>query len=498
MISWIQFGLLVSIYQFSEKDCFTQVGIKKWDHRVIQEILVAGVTTQRKARLGDRIMTNHSKLGVVILAILLMALPLLAACSDDETEAPTAAKTETPAGTTTAGPGSTETQPPATSPSEPVEDVTITIGNISDLTGVAAQAMQIVDAALEDIVSYFNEENLIPGAKLKIETYDSQYDPSRDIPGYEWLKERGAQVLISGISSAPVTLKDRLAEDEIVFLSMTQNEEMIDPPGWVFCMSSPPSTMTLMKWIAEHDWDYEANGPAKIGAAGWAGPYEEPLHEAMEDYAKAHPDQFEWEGSQMTNMGVTWGPEVEALKKCDYVFVPATGFVIGGFIREFRNAGGTATFLGTDAQPAYLGMTLNQVGWEGIDGMLHILPNRWTTEDYEVPNLVNELLQKYHDETEREVIEFAGLSYPGSFAMLYGCISVLAESINTVGPQNWTPADLYDTCTSFSMAYGGCEEWNWSDTKRTAWNHLGIYEASAEAEDFVRKDPNWYPILYEP
>jgi len=430
------------------------------------------------------------KLVFFILAIPLLALPLMVACGGGgEKETPTPTQQPTAAITPTATQAPTET---------PVKNVKITIGNMSDLTGQASQAMTIVDAALNDLVRYFNEENLIPGAELEVETYDTQWDPARDIPGYQWLKERGADVLVAGLSSPPVTLKDRCAEDQIVFLSLTYNEDMVKPPGWVFCMSSPPSTLTLLKWIAENDWDYKTRGPAKVGAVGWVGPYDESLHNGLKAYAEAHPDQFEWAGSYLTTFSFTWGPEVDALKDADYVFLPATGGAVPTFIKEYRAAGGAAKFMATDAQPAFMGLILDAIGWEGIDDTLFIFPNRWYTEDYEIPNMVHEILNRYHNPSEIDKIMYGGISYPGSFGMWYGCLSALAESINTVGPQNWTSADLYDTCTNFSMTFGGCKEWNWTDTKRTAWNYLGVYEASAEVKDIVRKDPAWYPVLYNP
>ncbi len=43
------------------------------------------------------------------------------------------------------------------------EDVTITIGELIDMTGVASTAMHVIHLALEDAVEYYNDENLIPG-----------------------------------------------------------------------------------------------------------------------------------------------------------------------------------------------------------------------------------------------------------------------------------------------------------------------------------------------
>lgn len=69
--------------------------------------------------------------------------------------------------------------------------VTITIGEITDLSGPASPALLSVHYVTMDLVDYYNEEGLIPGVKLELVTYDCAYNPARDIPGYEWVRERG-------------------------------------------------------------------------------------------------------------------------------------------------------------------------------------------------------------------------------------------------------------------------------------------------------------------
>ena len=117
-------------------------------------------------QVEERKMKNKWIALIGLLAILLLALPMLVACDGDDTGG-------TPSGTDT--------------PSE----VTIIIGEIVDLTGVAAEAMDKIDKALKDLAVYYNEENLIPGVTLEVKHYDDEYDPARDIPGYNYLKSKG-------------------------------------------------------------------------------------------------------------------------------------------------------------------------------------------------------------------------------------------------------------------------------------------------------------------
>ena len=57
---------------------------------------------------------------------------------------------------------------------------------------------------------------------------------------------------------------------------------------------------------------------------------------------------------------------------------------------------------------------------------------------------------------------------------------------------------LYDTAESFSLTPEGGAEWSFSPTKRSVSNAIGIYQVSVEAQDLVRIDPEWVPLIYEP
>jgi len=251
-----------------------------------------------------------SKVGVIILVGLLLTLSSLVACGgggDDDEE-------KTPAQTATVEP----TEMPA-------EDVTITIGVLSDMTGPAAKPMLTVNQVIDDLIDYFNEENLIPGVKLDAIFYDGGFDPAKDIPGYEWLKEKGADVFLAGLPHTPVTLKARVDNEKVVLFAMTVGEEIINPPGYVFCMNNSAQTIieTLLAWVADNDWDWQTKGPAKVGGTTWPDSYFMDQHAAAEEYAKTHPDQFEWVGSWLTAFSsFDFASEADALKDVDYVIPP--------------------------------------------------------------------------------------------------------------------------------------------------------------------------------
>ncbi len=422
----------------------------------------------------------------------------LVACSDDETEEPTA--TITPTQTTTPEPTNVPTVQPT-----PAEDVIITLGNLTDITGPAATMMESVNIALEDVVRYFNEENLIPGVVLKTEHYDTQMDPSKEITGYKWLKERDADVIVCTLPSTAMSLYTFVTEDEIPLFSLSAADVVAkDTPGWAFLMNTQTDAIgfTYMKWIADNHWDWETNGPATVGGASWNEPWSEGIMRGMEDYADAHPEQFEWIGGFLGNYNFTWGPEVDTLKDADYVMPAVTGGGFLSFIKEYDQAGGKAQFICNEGNTAAIPLITDARAWDLIDGALIIQANRAFSEGTELTDLMLEVTARYHDDPEGLLGEVGRGNFLGSWRQWYGIMTLIKTAVeNAGGAQNFTLQALYDTANNYSMSWEGVPAWNWAPDKRTAWNAMAIYEFDASTELVIPlngEEPVWLPIVYEP
>jgi len=424
-------------------------------------------------------MNPVSKAGMVALVLLmLVVIPGLAACGGGTTSS-----------MDSSSPGFT---------GQPAAEKTITIGVISDKTGMAAAAYTIIDMALEDIVRYYNEQELIPGVKLKVITYDGQFDPSRDIPGYKWLKEKGADLIVSSIESTPITLKPRVDKDKMVMFTGSAQEEGLEPPGYVFAPAQPQEQAfyTFLKWIAENDWDYRAKGPAKIGLTNWNVPLDVMLAGAIEEYCKIHPDQFKWVGARFTNNSFTWGPEVEALKDCDYVVPPTV--IMATFAREYRQAGYTAKFIGYDAHLAFLGNVADARVWDKLDGSIFYRSAKYWNEDGPIIDLAKDLLHKYRPDEADEIMR-DGIGYT-AISTFYQMLEIIGNAVKAVGPQNFNSEALYQAAQSYSLSLDGLDDYaTFSPTKRTSYNYIATYELHAADQDIFRIEPGvWHRIIAEP
>ncbi|MBL7119305.1 MAG: ABC transporter substrate-binding protein [Dehalococcoidia bacterium] len=377
--------------------------------------------------------------------------------------------------------------------------VTITVGHITDMTGPASSAYRAVNFALEDVFEYVNQEELIPGVNIKIITYDTGYNPAKDVPGYDWCIDRGAEVIYAGLPSAGI-YKPFAERDKIPVVTLAVSKQMIDPPEWIFCMNAPVSYQmkAFLKWINEEHWDYDQGIP-KIGSVGWMQPYRIEIAEAISEYAEDHSGQFEVVDNILVPTSVmTWAGEIEKLKGCDYVVIPTAGLDTVTFAKEFREKVGTAaTFIGTDAIDAFQNLLVDAVGWEEMDGTLAAHgATRWWDEPYPIIELAEELLHKYHANEADDIIR-AGIGYIGGFHQAYGFFEVLQKAIGEVGAENFDAQAFYNAAIGLEVTWEGYEQWEFTPTKRYSWNYVGIYGWSEADQAVLRVVDEWVPNLVE-
>jgi ABC-type branched-subunit amino acid transport system substrate-binding protein len=381
--------------------------------------------------------------------------------------------------------------------------VTITIGEITDLTGPASAAAIWSHMTAVDMVRYWNDENIISGVNLKLATWDERFDPSRDMPGYDWLRERGADVIYSLVANFCEALKPFAERDKTVICSSGATSPMIEPPGWVFAFS-PTYAMdikTLLKWLSENDWDY-SKGVPKLGLPGWNEPIEVDMNKAIEQYCQDYPGKFDYVGASLAPVGsMMWYGQVQEMKDCDYV-VLASG-VYGSFVEQFQGAGYTAKLVGPMAVAAFRGLLVDTLGWESLlDGMISTQVNPWWGEGDSYPfiKLAEDILHRYHSDSEAdEIIYRGGCSYLGTGQTLYAILEVVKAAVEKVGAENFDGQAYYNVALNYKLSgpvWKGYPQWGFSQTKRCWQDDEMIYRWSAEAKDLVRLS-NFVPLVTE-
>jgi len=367
--------------------------------------------------------------------------------------------------------------------------VVIVVGDITDMTGVAATALVPMLWGIEDTADYINQHDPIPGVTLKVVHYDARYDPSRDIPGLEWCISKGARVISTPLPSTADTLKAQAERSKVPVFTWASSDAMVTPPGWVFCNNPQSGRMIKahLEWISENDPKFLALGrPARIGAAGWQEPYQIDVTKGLEEYCAANSDKFDFVAGFLTPQGtVSWSGEVATLVDCDYVLLPGTGNGITTFAKQFRQKGGTATFIDLDAVPAYKGLLLDAVGWDWMDGTLTSTVAGWWTDGLSLTDLALEIVYQYRPDEAQEMID-AGIGYMGGITGNVPFFDIIRKAVEQVGAENFDGQAFYDAAITFSKTYEGYREWSFTSTKRNLASHVICYEWSKDAGDLVR------------
>jgi hypothetical protein len=375
---------------------------------------------------------------------------------------------------------------------------TITLGELSDFTGPASPAIRTLHYAVQDIVRYYNEEGLIPGVKIKLESWDTKTDSSREVIGYEWVRGRGAKVVITVMPQTGVMLKSFADRDKVPVCSLSTNEAMLQPPGWVFAFSNAlgMEMKTLMKWLSEEHWDY-AHGIPKIGFVGWSEPGGVEVEEAMAEYCQANPDKFEYVGGFLLPMGaVTFDAAVAKLKNCDYI--QAMGYPMALFIKQFTESGYSATFIDAGQALSWRGFLANICGWEKIDGLLTASVSLMWGKSSPIVDLAEGLLHGYRSGEAEDVVK-TGNAYVGSFQQLVNIFQILAKAIENVGAENFDGQAFYNAAVEYKTGgpmWEGYPQWGFNQTKRYLVDHVTVYKFDAASEDVVRLT-DWLPLMVD-
>lgn len=376
---------------------------------------------------------------------------------------------------------------------EETKEGTVVIGFMTDLSGPAASGLKYLNWALEDQVKQMNEDEAIPGVTFEIKTFDTKYDPSRALEGYDYLKSVGAQVIFNVEASSAEALKSKCERDKIPMFGLTATTALTDPPGWVFLAHSPTNYMTavLAKYVGD-EWTEDRK--IKIGFLGWSTAENLAQQKGVKDYAEAHPELFEWVASCVAPQGtVQWAAEVETLKDCDYIYFSAAGVAPAIFCAEYRAKGYTATFLCADGSVTFLTLYISKAGWPAMDGTLTVNNWGWWTMDTPLVNSAKEALQAYHPDEAQAAMEM-GIGYIGGFSQWRVGLDILTKAVKSVGVDEFDGTAFYNTAQKVDLKWDGYKEFGFSSDKRYVPDHANIWRWSAADEDLVQAT-DWLPII---
>jgi len=384
---------------------------------------------------------------------------------------------------------------------------TIHIGELTDFTGTAAPALKNITYVTEDVARYYNDNNLIPGVRVKVDAYDTMFQPAREITGYDWCKSRGAKVIITIISATAEVVKAFADKDKIAIAAMSTAPALFEPqPGMAFGFSGTTvATMkTIMQWVRQNDW--KGQGTPTLGLVSWDDRSSLDAKKAVEDYIDAHPGSYNLVGGYVSPVGTsTFVSEAKKLKDCDYV-TSTSGYPLGFFLRDLRAAGSKAKlFEGTGAMMSYRAFYANLCGWDALDGSLCTANSYYWNDSSAQVDLFKKLVHDYHP-SEVNTIIAGGNGYVGAGQMVVEIFEILRQAIQKVGADNFDGPAFVDAAINYkttgAMWKGSppgtpdIPEWGFSQTKRILITDMLVYEFRKDGQDIFRKT-DWIPMVEE-
>ncbi|MEE9177222.1 MAG: ABC transporter substrate-binding protein [Acidimicrobiia bacterium] len=308
-------------------------------------------------------MKKKSKWIAIVLALGLV----LAACgSDDTTDTTEAAAPDT---TEAAAPDTTEAESPDTTEAEAtiltdigvdLEAETITVGLLSDLTGVFSALVRPVVAGYQFQIDAINAAGGIQGLEVVLEVRDTVYTVDTHVQLYEELRDKVVTIGHSTGSPHTVAIKDQLAEDNMFAVPLTWYSGWSDPAinanfvphGEPYCIES----MNVLGYIVAQNPDVST-----IAIASNAGDFGQDSAQGAKLAAEALGLTVVYDGEAKINAAdeATIAEVVTGIvsNPADIVWVTTSPGAYGGIYGQSLAAGVVATWSGSSVAwvPSFIG-----------------------------------------------------------------------------------------------------------------------------------------------
>ena len=139
----------------------------------------------------------------------------------------------------------------ACAPASDIEERAVEFTAILPVTGAAGAEVQVTHLGCSDYVAYFNEQEAIPGVRIKYTWSDTGRQYFLFLSQYEKAVERGVPVMFTLEADGLRSLNDRFARDEIVVLADGGGfEDVMYSTGWRYCQG--PSTAEQFALVADY------------------------------------------------------------------------------------------------------------------------------------------------------------------------------------------------------------------------------------------------------
>ena len=342
------------------------------------------------------------------------------------------------------------------------------IGVSGPLTGGAAMYGQAVVNSAQIAVDEINAAGGLNGIKFKLVATDDMHDATKVSTNYSSMLEKGMQVSLGTVTTAPgLEFKNLSADDNVFFLTPSASGDDIpaNPNGYQMCFADGNQGKVAAKFVNEN---YSGQ---TIGV----------FFKADEAYSKGIYDQFKANldssikvvETSFTDANATdFSAQIDTLKECGFIFMPTYYTPASLFMTQAKDkVSPTAVYYGCD-------------GFDGIDNIegfdITTIPQEVTMLSHfnskATEGAAKEFIDKYVKKHGKETLNQFGASAYDCVYAIYGAMKKAMDEGKEI-PVTISASDLCDILKE--QFEGGYTLENAVTGDKITWEKSGYVNKSA-------------------
>ena len=373
-----------------------------------------------------------------------------------------------------------------------VEDENVlVIGFLEDLTGPAGFAVRQSYEGAQDYFRMVDDEDLIPGLKIKLIQYDTRLDYSRTLPGYVWLDGQGMDMLWMLTGTFVALVRDRVEQDGMPVVA-SQAEPTTLGSDWIFHMfpgqkseAEAVSDVILDRW----DSDEEDRAPliGVISQAGYTGG--QFTEQTLMDLRDEDPEAFDLKSVFSPAGASSFAGEMADLRDCDYIVLGALyGPPLANFLKEARDREWQGTFIASmNNWQGFADLIASVMTPEELDGSIAVSTYAIWTDDIPWISDARVLLEKYRPDRVDFNLERTGWLSGLSYAMVM--TEAIKAAVAGVGVDNLDGPALQQSLADINVEVEGWGTGPWTFTE-----DLSILQKSFQTYEYSSSDEEFSPV----
>ena len=354
------------------------------------------------------------------------------------------------------------------------EEEAIVIGMSGPLTGAAAVYGTAVKNSAEMAVEEINAAGGLNGTPLKLVAEDDKHDPSLVETNYATLMDKGMQVSLGTVTTAPGLEFKALAKNDNVFF-LTPSASGDDIPefdnGYQMCFADGNQGKVAAEYVNGLDY-------TEIGIFYKSDdPYSKGIYDQFKDNLK---DGIKTIDAAFTGEATDFTAQIELVKNCKFIFMPIYYTPAALFMNQAKaTIAPDAIYYGCD-------------GFDGLEGQLGddlpTIPQEITMLSHfnskATEGTAADVVKKYTEKYGTDTLNQFG-------AAAYDCVYALYSAMDAAvkaGKEINAKTSASDLCEILKAKFNGGFTYSGNTGDNIKWQSNGFVDKTAVA--FVIKEAN--------